>query len=255
MTSNQYLKNILIREAVDNGILSRVRGVIDILKPVIQSWAINNAQCILDINPSGSFAKGTANKSGTDIDIFISLYSNNPYTLDNTYENLFAFLGKNGYQPKRQNVSININKDGYSVDLVPARRQNLQTQDHSIWCRKAKTWTKTNICKHIEYVRRCDRADVTRILKLWRNQKELDFPSFYLELTVIKALIDRSGNLSGEVQSVFHYLYHKFEGATVVDPANANNIISNNLTLLDKGKIKFAAGKALSAKNWNEIVV
>jgi len=35
--------------------------------------------------PSGSFAKGTANRSGTDIDLFISLTSGTPDTLKEIY--------------------------------------------------------------------------------------------------------------------------------------------------------------------------
>lgn len=251
MTPDQYLTNILIREAVDTGPQSRVRGVITALLPLIQRWA---AHYLLDVQASGSFAKGTANKSGTDLDIFISLSPSNPLTLGATYENLFQFLGENGYQPKRQNVSININVAGYSVDLVPGQRQNDATLDHSLWRRRANTWTKTNIDKHINYVRLGGRLNETRVLKLWRNQKSLDFPSFYLEMAVINALGSYSGGLGNNVWRVFQYLQTSFEGARILDPANASNVISDDLTLADKGKIKFAASKALAAKTWEEIV-
>ena len=36
---------------------------------------------VLSISPSGSFAKGTANRSGTDIALFISLSESTPETL------------------------------------------------------------------------------------------------------------------------------------------------------------------------------
>lgn len=251
MTADQYLTNILIREVVDTGPQSRVRGVLVTLLPLIRRWA---AQYLLDVQASGSFAKGTANKSGTDLDIFISLSSSNPLTLGETYENLFQFLAANGHQPKRQNVSININVGGYSVDLVPGQRQNNNTYDHSLWRRRANTWTKTNVDAHINYVRVGSRINETRILKLWRNQHGLDFPSFYLEMTVIEALRGYSGMLSQNVLRVFHYLQTTFETARVVDPANNNNVISDDLTLADKGKIKFAAGRSLAAKTWGDIV-
>lgn len=248
MTADQYLTNILIREAVDTSPYSHVRGVIATLTPFIKGWA---AQYLLDITASGSFAKGTANKNGTDLDIFISLSQSNPHTLGATYENLFHFLINNGYQPKRQNVSININVSGYSVDLVPGQRQNNYTSDHSLWLHKTKTWTKTNVNAHIQYVCSAGRINETRIVKLWRNQNKLDFPSFYVEMTVIEALRGYSGTLSQNVWRVFQYLQTTFETARVVDLANTNNVISDNLTIADKRKIKLAA---LNIKKWEDVV-
>jgi hypothetical protein len=208
------------------------------------------------VSPSGSFAKGTANDSGTDIDLFISLSDSTPNTLKEIYDSLFKALSDNGYSPKRQNVSINIRVGGYDVDLVPAKRQNGYTSDHSLYRRRADTWTKTNVGVHIAHVTGAGRISESRILKLWRNQKGLDFPSFYLELTVIDALQGQLfGSLSDNVWKVFAYLRDSFEPARVVDPANAANIVSDDLTTAEKAKIKAAAKLALSAATWNQIVI
>src|SRR5689334_13660590 len=118
MTADEYLQAILARETVDTGVLSPVRGVQYTLVPVIQQWAGN---MLLNVSPSGSFAKGTANKSGTDIDLFISLSENTTETLKEIYDSLHKKMSASGYTPKRQNVSINIQVDGYDVDLVPGK--------------------------------------------------------------------------------------------------------------------------------------
>jgi hypothetical protein len=251
MSADSYLQQILHREAVDTGPSSPVRTVQAQLHPVIAQWAGNQ---LVSISPSGSFAKGTANKSGTDIDLFISLAQNTSNTLKEIYESLYSRMNQNGYSPKRQNVSINISAGGYSVDLVPGKRQDLLSQDHSIYRRKADTWTKTNIATHINYVRLGARINESRIIKLWRSQKNLDFPSFYLELTVIRALTGHSGTLSSNVWNVFHYLRDTFSNARVVDPANSNNIISDDLTAAEQAAVKAAAAKALNARDWSEIV-
>lgn len=253
MSADAYLQTILNREAVDTGPSSPVRGVQSVIQPVIAQWAGNH---LLSVSPSGSFMKGTANRSGTDIDLFISLSSNVRETLKEIYESLFTKLSNVGYAPKRQNVSINIKVDGYSVDLVPAKQQGYGT-DHSLYRRRGDTWTKTNITTHVTHVTRYGRLGESRILKLWRNQKGIDFPSFYLELTVINALPWQLApeTLSGNVLRVFRYLRDSFSDARVVDPANTNNIISDDLTAAEKAKIKAAAVTALSATNWNEIIV
>jgi Nucleotidyltransferase domain len=251
MTADLYLQQILAREAVDTGIFSPVRGVQASLEPALRQWANNY---LSDISPSGSFAKGTANRSGTDIDLFISLSSDTKETLKEIYESLFKRMQDAGYTPKRQNVSINIRVNGYDVDLVPGKRQDSYSQDHSLYRRRADTWTKTNVQTHINHVLMGGRQQETRILKLWRNQKGLDFPSFYLEMTAINALTyTLFGSLSENVVKVLEYLRDSFSNARVVDPANTNNIISDDLTAAEKTKIKNAAEQALKS-NWNQVV-
>ncbi len=254
MTADMYLQNILNREAVDTSSSSPVRGVQAVIQPLIAQWAGNQ---LLSVSPSGSFMKGTANLSGTDIDLFISLSPNVRQTLKEIYELLFTKLSQNGYSPKRQNVSINVKVKGYSVDLVPAKHQGgYGSSDHSLYRRRGGEWQKTNITTHIMHVRQYKRLGESRILKLWRNQKGLDFPSFYLELTVIDALPWQLApeTLSGNIWRVFHYLRDSFPNARVADPANTNNIISDDLTAAEKAKIKAAATVALGAKDWDEIV-
>lgn len=252
MAADEYLQNILYREAVDTSAYSPVRSVQDTINPTIRLWAGSQ---LSDISPSGSFAKGTANKSGTDIDLFISLLSSTTNTLEEIYESLFSSMQSSGYSPKRQNVSINIQVNGYSVDLVPAKRQDNYSSDHSLFRRRANTWTKTNIQKHINLVRERNRLQETRIIKLWRNQHGIDFPSFYLELVVIDAVSGRRSNdLSRNVMSVFSYLRDTFPTARFVDPANTNNIISDDLSVSGKGNVKAAAINALAATNWDQIV-
>src|SRR5690606_37306414 len=116
-----------------------------------------------------------------------SLSDQTPETLKEIYEKLFVHLKEQGYTPKRQNVSINIKVNGFDVDLVPAKRQNYLTNDHSLYARRKDTWKRTNIETHIAHVIAAGRQQETRIIKLWRTQKGLDFPSFYVELAVIKA--------------------------------------------------------------------
>ncbi len=253
MTADVYLQNILGREAVDTGIFSPARNVQTILNPLIQQWAGN---LLVSVSPSGSFAKGTANRSGTDIDLFVSLSSQAPETLKEIYNKLFDYMSRHGYTPKRQNVSINVRVTGYDVDLVPAKRQDSYSDDHSLYRRRAGTWTKTNVSKHINHVRQAQRSSEIRIVKLWRNQKGLDFPSFYLELSIIAALSGQYGRqLSDNVWESFKYLRDSFSTARVIDPANTNNVISDDLTVAEKGRVKALAEQALKATDWSQIVV
>ena len=149
MAGDEYLRQILAREAVDTGPYSPIRAVQAVIYASIAAWAGNK---LVSVNPSGSFAKGTSNLSGTDIDLFISLSHTTTETLREIYNKLFGRMQDLGYAPKKQNVSINVNIGGSSVDLVPARRQDAWSQVHSLYRRKADTWTKTNVNTHVAQV-------------------------------------------------------------------------------------------------------
>jgi hypothetical protein len=252
LAGDQYLRPLLAREAVDNSTTSPFLRVRAELMPLLRNWAGPN---LIGVYPSGSFAKGTAVRSGTDIDLFVSLAEPEHRPLRALHEGLFDMLVAAGYKPRRQNVSLNICLKGSSVDLVPAHRQNAETDDHSLYVSKHDTWIKTNVTKHIEYVRAAKRQNETRIVKLWRNQHSLDFPSFYLEMAVIRVLAARATPyLSANVYAVFEYLRDALVHARFVDPANSNNVLSDTLNETEKRAVAKAAREALSCSQWREIV-
>ena len=249
MNADQYLVSLIRRETVNTGLDSPVRGVIAVLRPTLLTWG---NKYLAGITPSGSFAKGTAIYSGTDIDLFLSLRADTPDNLRDIYQKLFNAVEH--YHPKKQNVSINVKVGTYDVDLVPAQRQDNVSSNHSLYRSKKDSWTKTNVQMHIATVRAANRLLETRILKLWRNQTGIDFPSFYLELTVIEALRNsKLTTLSDRVRRVLEYLRDSFVNARVVDPANTNNIISDDLSFVDRTVVEAAAARALQG-NWSDFV-
>jgi hypothetical protein len=252
MPENDYLRQILVREAVDTGIFSPVRGCQVTIDPVLKAWG---NRFLLSATPSGSFAKGTANRSGTDLDLFLSLSQDTPENLSDIHKTLVKALTDAGYKPRPQNVSIGIRVGNFDVDLVPGKRQNFLTQDHSLYKRRGDTWTKTDVSQHITKVLGSGRQSEIRLVKLWRRQKGLEFPSFYLELVVIEALkVAWLSSLADNFRTIMTYLRDNLESARFVDPANTNNIISDDLTVAEKRAIKAAATAALVAPYWGEIV-
>lgn len=208
-----------------------------------------------ELKLAGSIAKGTCVSGATDIDIFISLDPSvsTCNTLENVYLTLRNRFNGAGYQVREQNVSIGINHSGLKVDLVAGAKHHPLGLDHSIWKRKAQTWTKTNIDNHIKYVIRSGRVFDIKAVKIWREIQKLDFPSFYLELSVIEALKGKSllGDPSGNFISVMKYLSDEFVDSTILDPSNESNEVSDELTENEKAIIKNAAAATLLG-NWNQ---
>lgn len=252
MSGDQYLQGILARERVDMSVNSPLRGCANVVMPHLRAWAGNS---LVDVSPSGSFAKGTAVKSGTDIDLFISLSHDVSVSLETIYETLFNRMKQQGFAPRKQNVSIGVKINGHDVDLVPARRQDFRGQDHSLYRNRKGSWTKTNIATHIGLVANSKRTEEIRVLKLWRNQNGLDFPSFYLELLAIEAMKGKQvGDLANNVFSTFAHFRDYIGSSRIVDPANTNNVISDDLDSSEKSRIARLAGVAAAAKTWGEIV-
>lgn len=251
MTPDEYVKSIITKYALVGRTAAASAAAEQVYK-ILQAWA---GTWLLEVSYSGSSAKGTAINGRSDIDLFISLKPETTQSLSEIYDNLANYNGLKTYNPRRQNVSIGITYGNHSIDLVPGKKQAGNTTDHSLYKSKTKTWTQTNVDKHVQLIQNSQRLDEIRAFKIWRAQHGLDFPSFYLELTVINALSgNRSASLSSRVLIVFEYLRDKFEGAAVIDPANSNNKISDDLTAAEKKLISQKAATCLKATKWEQIL-
>lgn len=252
MTGDDYLASILQKYAVITGVGSPSHSERQALLPVIQGWA---GDYLLSFDYSGSFAKGTCVKGSTDVDFFISLDPQTPFTLKEIYDKLYDYLSGKGYSARKQNVSISLSHNSLSVDLTPGKKQAGYTNDHSIFRNKAQTWTQTNVLQHINIVAQSGRIDEIKLTKIWRNLSRLDFPSFYLELSVINALYSKYRNqLASNFLTALNYLSTDFVNARIVDPANSNNVVSDDLTQAEKQLIASAATISKSKAYWSEIV-
>ena len=228
MTPDQYVLAVLKKYRVSTGPTSAAEQAVNAIAPNIRGWA---GRWLSNLSYSGSYAKGTPIRGKTDIDLFISLRSDSPGTLAEIYNSLFALASKYGWQPRRQDVSIGIQYSGVPIDLVPGRKQSGYQYYHSLYRNRTGTWMQTNVSLHIRTVRNSKRTREIRAIKIWRNLRALDFPSFYLELTVINALrYRRTDTLARNVLEALGYIASTFPSARVVDPANSNNIASDDLS-------------------------
>jgi len=252
MTADQYVASTLAKYAVSRGPQSVTETVANSLIPSLTEWS--NGWLSGPIQFSGSYAKGTGILGATDIDLFLSLQSNVPATLDEIFESLYAWADARSWKPNRQDVSIGVTYFGISIDLVPARRQDNISAYHSLR-RRSGTWTQTNIASHIQAVTRSRRIDEIRVLKLWRKLNKIDISSFYLELATINAL---SGRRVGDVAAnAFYALQHlgtHLPDMRIVDPANTNNTISDDYSQQEKRLIAAAASAAGRQAYWDRII-
>ena len=253
VSPSDYLRSILQREAVDTSVNAPLRLLEAEVQALCEAWA---GRYLLEVYPIGGFEKGTANQSGTNIDFVVSLSPQTPFLTKQIYESLFAHFQRNGLAPERRTVAIGLTLDGASIDIVPAKRESLSNDIHEIYSARRMTAIKTNLNQHVLDIIESGRREEIRILKLWRDQHELDFPSFYLELSTIAALKRRPlGELADNVWAVLGYFEQLFVGRAILDPANANNVVSGEMAMGEKMTIASAATATRGTRSWIEIVV
>jgi len=253
MSGNEYIQSTLNRYKVSTGNGSAAYKAGNALYTIIQTWAGTQLQ---KVSFSGSYAKGTAIRGNTDVDLFISLKSDTTNTLKDIFKLLYDEMKRQGYNPRKQHVSIHVNGSGVDVDLVPGVNYSGNTAYHWLYVNKPnRERVQTNIDKHINIVRNSGRNDEIRAMKIWKNVHGLEFPSFYLELVVIEALRGwRTGQIATNVMHVLGYLANNFLNTRFVDPANSNNIISGDLTTGEKRVIVEKANESLEKQYWKDII-
>jgi hypothetical protein len=252
MTPDDYLNQVLARIRAPTGALGPGARVHQELTPLIQRWA---RQHLREVKISGSYAKETAVRGDTDVDLFISMRSSVPGTLADLYKSLGQFMQRNGYEVRWQHVSIGISYLGLKVDLVPGRQQSAWTSNHSIYISKRRTWTLTNVDTHIRNVTQSGRQAEICLLKRWRDIHQLEAPSFCLELSALRALRGRRiNNLAPNVTLCLEFLRDQLTSTVLMDPANTNNNVADDMTASEKREAGAAARRSLEERNWDQII-
>lgn len=253
MTANEYVLGVINSHSLPMKIdYATDMNVITPLKNIITKWA---GDCLCEIKLSGSRAKGTAIDISTDLDLFISLSSTTNNSLSSIYNSLYNRVISEGLNVRKQNVSIGVTVNGKKVDLVPAKRQSQFGGDHSLYKSKSDTWTKTNIDTHISKVLQSGRRNEIIALKIWRENHKLELPSILLETLTINALCGKGTTTTADnVLYMFRYIKENICSVRILDPANTNNVLSDDLSPNEKLVLAQQAEKSLSERYWSQII-
>jgi hypothetical protein len=253
MTNSTYLLGVIEKYTVND--LSTHCYQINKLHAILRGWADG---CYIDLKTSGSVAKGTAVSLSSDIDYLVSLTQDCNETLKGIFDSLYLHLGKY-YKIRRQNVSFGINLDGLKVDVAAAKKRVGNTDYHSMYVSKTDSWVQTNIQRHINDVSGSGRLSEIKLLKVWRELNDLEFPSIYMEYLLINGVLKnrQKNNLEGNFHHVLLELA-KNQGnplfSRLIDPSNSNNILSDLITTKEKNIIIAAAENAINKQYWSGIV-
>jgi hypothetical protein len=250
-TVDQYASEIVEQYHVDADTGSPAHRAADAVIPLLKQWG---KQYLQGITLSGAYAKNTAISLSSHVDVLVALSSIPGMEMKKVFWSLFSYLTDHDLAPRTRNVSIQIRSKGLTVDVIPACR-NGSKSGSLLFNKKTGCEVSTDLAQHVHLVANSGRQQEICALKIWRERGALDFPSLYLELTVLHALErERFGQLADNVLAVLRYLAGRFEQAVVHDPANEDNILSNDISVGTKREIAKAARNALYDENWKKIL-
>jgi len=251
VTVERYAASIVEKYHVVADTGSASHRAADEIIPLLKQWG---KQYLLGITLSGAYAKNTAISLSSDVDVLVTLSPVPGMEMKKIFWSLFEFLSDRDLRPHTRDVSVQVECKGIHIDLIPACR-NGGSAGNLLYNKKLDDAIATDIAQHVHLVANSGRQQEICALKIWRARQALDFPSLYLELTVLQALEEeRFGQLADNVLSVLRYLGNRFEQAAVRDPANAKNILSDDLSVSGRQAIAKAARTALYDENWKKII-
>jgi hypothetical protein len=250
-TAEQYAAAIVEKYRVIADTGSAAHRAADAVIPLLKQWG---KQSLLGITLSGAYAKNTATTLSSHVDVLIGLSPIPGTEMKSVFWSLFEFLTGRDLRPRTRNVSIQLESKGLTVDLIPAYG-NQKGAGNVLFNKRSGEAVRTDVAQHVHLIANSGRQQEICALKIWRERHSLDFPSLYLELTVLRALEgERFGQLADNVLAVVRYLADRFQKAEIRDPANRDNIVSNDLSGEARQAIVKAARKAMYEENWKKII-
>lgn len=250
-TVEQYAASIVEKYHVDADTGSPSHRAADEIIPLLKQWG---KQYLLGITLSGAYAKNTAITLSSHVDVLIALSPVPNMDMKKVFWSLFEFFSDRNLRPRTRDVSVQVQCKGLWVDLIPACRDR-GSSGNLLYNKKLDAAVSTDVAQHIHLIANSGRQQEICALKIWRARQALDFPSLYLELTALHALEgERFGQLADNVLTVLRYLASRFEPAQVRDPANAKNVLSDDLSESGRQAIAKAARNALYDENWKRII-
>ncbi|MDA1283140.1 MAG: nucleotidyltransferase [Chloroflexi bacterium] len=248
-----YLEDVLAAQQVTQADTRRLQVIRDQIQQILMGgWKTGDPRFYY----GGSYAKRTMIRESFDLDLVVYFPPSTQYSVKDFYQAVEKRLRADGRTVNRHNVALRLPyKGGFHVDVVPGKAVDRSYKFANLYSAERDTTKRTSIKVHIDQVRGSGHQDVIKLMKLWRLKHNVAIGSFPLEIAVIRALKGfRKDTLADRTYVVLEFLRDQFATARLVDPANSNNIVSDEIPRGTKLAIQSAARKSCDQQYWKEIV-
>lgn len=250
MTNQEYLESLLNGQRLSKTELDNLQTLRARVETVLS---------ILSGSPrfyyAGSYGKDTIIRESYDLDIVAYWPSDCGYSLKDIFDGVGTVIRKQWANAYPKTVAWEIPfQGGFHIDVVPGRALDNTFKYANLYRRDKDSSLKTSIKVHIDTIRDSGRREAIRLMKLWKARKKIPFKTFVLELMTIDGCKGQSlSELEPQLNAAFQYIRDNIVSARIVDPANSNNVISDDISYADKLTIKAAAQAAIDARSWRDV--
>ena len=252
MSNDAYLRSLLAQQNLTQDQLSSLRSLRD---------KIEGQLSVLQGSPrfyyAGSFGKKTMIREFFDLDIVVYWPHNCGYSLKGIFIAVGDILKKHWNSPNPKTVAWELRfQGGFHIDVVPGRALDATFRYANLYRRDKDSSLQTSIKVHLDTIRSSGRIDVIRLMKLWRTKRGVPLKkSLALELITIEGCKGlRTDDLEKQMGSALTYVRDNIMTVRIIDPANTNNIISDEIPASDRLQIRAAADSSLKAQYWSQVL-
>jgi hypothetical protein len=206
----------------------------------------------------GSFAKHTMIRDSFDLDIVVYWPSDCGFSLKGIFNAVGNELQKHWRSVVPKTVAWELPfQGGFHIDVVPGRALDSSFRYANLYRRNSDTSLQTSIKVHIDTVRNSNRQDAIRLMKLWRARRNVPLKkSLALELLTIEGCKGiRTDQLEQQILASLRYIRDNILTTRIIDPANSNNFISEEISAAEKYVIQSAADQAIKAQYWSQVLM
>jgi hypothetical protein len=251
MTNQEYLQSLLRTQDLMVTELTTLRNLRDQIEQQLRT-GLQAAR----VYYAGSFGKKTMIREQYDLDIVVYWDKDCGYTLKEIFNGVGNVLRQHWTLVNRKTVAWELPfQGGFHIDVVPGSAIDNSFKYANLYRSDNDSSLQTSIKVHIDTVRNSGRSDAIRLMKLWRKRKNVPFKkSLALELITIDGCTGKlTSDLEGQLLATFRHIKDKILTIRLVDPANTNNILSDEISIIDKILIQNAAKAAIDAQYWWQV--
>lgn len=252
MTNQEYLQSLLTGQDLGDSELKTLRD----LRDQIETQLREGLQKVERVYYAGSFGKKTMIRETYDLDIVIYWANDCGFTLQAIYDGVGQVLQKHWKCVNKKTVAWEVPfQGGFHIDVVPGRAIDASFNYANLYRTDTGQSFQTSIKTHINTIRNSGRRDAIRLMKLWRKRQNVPLKkTLALELITIDGCSGTpTADLEKQLLATFRYVRDNILTARLVDPANTNNVLSDEISYSDKLLIQAAAKAAVDAQYWSNV--
>ncbi len=250
MDIEKYLNDLVNKYKYSN--VSPDETVIKEITKLISSFDKRN---IDKISVFGSSLKKTNIRPSTQIKLLVSIKERDKRSIEElifSYKNFIQYLN---LAVIRKNNQLLFTYNEIDFILFISKKIEKTYNFHVMYNLTTSKEISTNFNIHTSTIIESNCNKEILLMKLWREKHQLNFPTIYLELVVLKALQNcQKKNLFSRMLRILDFLRKDFINEKFYDLSNTNNIISDYLSHDEKLKIQLNARICMTHEYISDII-